>query len=163
MGDIKTHEHGGATTRGGEYSEGARRVHWENTRAAYDKYYCDGCDQHQTYYRGDEDYGNYNSEGEYACASIENYYDGSCGYTSYDEEYRCWHQCETEHGGYYNDYDGEKTGGYETTYPPTDDDSGPTSREGGRGHRGEDGMCGIATHTPTMATILKRAIEREEM
>merc|ERR1711862_901672 len=67
-------------------------------------------------------------------SSIENYYDGSCGYTSYDEEYRCWHQCENEYGGYYNDYDGETTGGYETTYPPTDDDSGPTSREGGRGH-----------------------------
>merc|ERR1711862_972284 len=39
----------------------------------------------------------------------------------------------------------------------------PTSREGGRGHRGDDGMCGIAEHTPTMATILKRTIEREEM
>ena len=176
-------EQSNATTRGGEYSEGARRVHWENTRAAYDKYYCDGCDQHQTYYRGDEDYGNYNSdgyytnvelehhendscgcnvheanygdyiyyhgqdgygdynsEGEYACASIENYYDGSCGYTSNEDKYRCWHNeydethCENEYGGYYNDYVGAKTGGYETIDPPTDDDSGPTSREGGRGH-----------------------------
>merc|ERR1711982_273449 len=43
--------------------------------------------------------------------------------------------------------------------PPTDDDSGPTSREGGRGHRGEDGMCGIATHTPKMATKLERITE----
>merc|ERR1711862_118860 len=74
----------------------------------------------------------------------------------YEEEYRCWHHYEYE-------YDGETTGGYETTYPPTDDDSGLTSREGGRGHREDDGMCSIAEHTPTMATILKRAIEREEM
>merc|ERR1711862_308496 len=71
--DIKTHEHSGATTRGGEYSEGARRVHWENTRAAYDKYYCDGCDQHQTYYRGDEDYGNYNSDGYYTYVELEHH------------------------------------------------------------------------------------------
>merc|ERR1712176_443097 len=190
--EFKTNEHSSATARGGEY----------NTRTAYNDYDCNGYSQHHTYYRGDEDYGNYNSdgyytnvkledheydscgcnvheanygdyiyyhgqdgygdynsEGEYACASIENYYDGSCGYTSYDEEYRCWHQCENEYGGYYNDYDGEKTGGYETTYPPTDDDSGPTSREGGRGHRGEDGMCGIATHTPNMATRLERITE----
>merc|ERR1711862_196815 len=35
----------------------------------------------------------------------------------------------------------------------------PTPREGGRGHRGEDGMCGIATHTPNMATRLERITE----
>ena len=181
--EFKTHEHSNATTRGGEYSESDLHGHWENTRTAYNEYYCDGDNQHQTYYRGDEDYGNYNSdgyytnvelehhendscgynvheanygnyiyyhgqdgygdynsEGEYACASINNYNDGSCGYTSYEEEYRCWHNeydgthCENEYGGYYNDYVGATTGGYETNYPPTDDDSGPTSREGGRGH-----------------------------
>merc|ERR1711862_615530 len=206
-------EQSNATTRGGEYNEGALRGHWENTRAAYDKYYCDGCNQHQTYYREDGDYGtynsdgyytdveledheydscgcdvhaadyghyiyyhgqdgygDYNSEGEYACASISNYNDGSCGYTSYEDEYGCddntyggGNHCDTEYGGYYNDYVGAKNGGYETIDPPTDDDSGPTSREGGRRHRKDNGMCGIAEHTPTMATILKRAIEREEM
>ena len=194
---IKTHEQSSATTRGGKY-----------TRTAYNKYYCDGSNQHQTYYRGDGDYGNYNSdgyytdvelehygydscgcnvheandghyiyyhgqdgygdynsEGEYACASIENYNDGSCGYTSYEEEYRCGHSeydgkhCANEYGGYYNYYVGANTGGYEPNYPPTDDDSGPTSREGGRGHREEEEMCGIATHTPNMATRLERITE----
>merc|ERR1711982_122583 len=106
--------------------------------------------------------------GEYACASINNYNDGSCGYTSYEEGYRCWHNkydgthCENEYGGYYNDYVGAKTGGYEPTYPPTDDDSGPTSREGGRGHREEDGMCGITEHTPNMATVINEKHNEEE-
>merc|ERR1711982_294610 len=87
MGDIKTHEHSGATTRGGEYSEDARRVHWENTRAAYDKYYCDGCDQHQTYYRGDEDYGNYNSDGYYTYVELEHHENDSCGYNVHEANY----------------------------------------------------------------------------
>merc|ERR1712176_215541 len=202
--EFKTHEHSNATARGGEH----------NTLTAYNDYDCDGYSQHHTFYRGDEDYGNYNSdgyytnvelehhgydscgcnvheanygeyiyyhgqdgygdynsEGEYACASIENYYDGSCGYTSYedgyygcdDNTYGGGNHCDIEYGGYYNYYGGAKTGGYKIIDPPKDDDSGPTSREGGRGHREDDGMCGIAEHTPTMATILKRAIEREEM
>merc|ERR1711862_958890 len=101
-------------------------------------------------------------------ASVTDYNDGSCGYTSYEEDYRCWHNeydgthCENEYGGYYNDYVGATTDGYETNYPPTDDDSGPTSREGGRGYREEDGMCGIAKHTPTMATVLKGKLREEE-
>merc|ERR1712003_289060 len=55
-----------------------------------------------------------------------------------------------------------KTGGYETIDPPTDDDSGPTSREGGRGHREGDEMCGITEHTPNMATVLKGKRKKEE-
>ena len=95
---------------------------------------------HTYYYHGEDGHGTDNSEGDYARATINNYNDGSCGYTSYEEEYRCYNDtyggnhCKTEYGGYYNEYVGAKTGEYETNYPPTDDDSGPTSREGGRGH-----------------------------
>ena len=119
-------------------------------------------DGYNKYYHGDDGYGEYYSGGEYACANIENYNDGSCGYTSYEGEYRCWHNeydgnhCENEYGGYYNYCVGAR---YEPNYPPTDDDSGPTSREGGRGHQEEEEMCGIATHTPNMATRLERITE----
>merc|ERR1711862_567433 len=157
-------EHGNATTRGGEYNEGALRGHWENTRAAYDKYYCDGCNQHQTYYREDGDYGTYNSDGYYTDVELEDHEYDSCGCDVHEADYGHYIYYHGQDGyGYYNDYVGAKTGGYETINPPTDDDSGPTSREGGRGRREDDGMCGIAEHTPTMATILKRAIEREEI
>ena len=194
--EARAHERSSATTRGGEYSGSAARGHWNNNRTAYNYYYCDGDNQHHTYYRGDGGYGTYNSdgyytgveldyygydscgyndneanyvhnmyyhgndghgtynsEGDYACANINTYNDGSCGYTSYEEEYRCYSNTyegnhgKDEYGGYYNEYVGAKTDGYETNYPPTDDDSGPTSREGGRGHREEDEMCGIAEHT----------------
>ena len=191
--EIKTHEHSSATTRGGEYSGSALRGHWENTRTAYNDYYCDGCNQHHTHYRGDGGYGIYNndgdytgvkldyyrcdscgynndeanyvhniyyhsddghgtygSKGDYARAIINNYNDGSCGYTSYEEDYGCYHNtygggnhCKTKYGGYYNDYVGAKTGGHEMNYPP-----------------GGDEMCGIAEHTPNMATVLKENLKK---
>ena len=89
-----------------------------NVQEADDGYYI--------YYQGQDGYGDYNSEGEYACANIINYNDGSCGHTSYedgyygcdDNTYGGGNHCDTEYGGYYNDYVGAKTGGYETIDPP---------------------------------------------
>ena len=76
------------------------------------------------YYHGNDGYGTYNSEGEYACSNIHNYNDGSCGYTGYEEEYGCCYyanggyHCGDEYGGYYDEYVGAYTDGYETNYPP---------------------------------------------
>ena len=76
------------------------------------------------YYHSNDGYGTNNSNGDYARATINNYNDGSCGHTSYKEEYGCYNNtyggnhCETEYSGYYNEYAGAKTGGYETNYPP---------------------------------------------
>ena len=94
--EIKIHEHSSATTRGGEYSGSALRGHWENTRTAYNKYYCDGCNQHHTYYRGDRGYGNYNSNGYYTDIELEDYGYDSCGYNVHEADY-----------GYYTYYHGQ--------------------------------------------------------
>ena len=96
--EIKTHEHSSATTRGGEYSGSTLRGHWENTRTAYNKYYCDGCNQHQTYYRGDGDYGKYNSDGYYTDVELEHYGYDSCGCNV--------HEANDGHYIYYHGQDG---------------------------------------------------------
>ena len=164
----RAHEHSSATTRGGEYSGSAARGHWNNTRTANNYYDCDGYYQHHTYYREDGGYGNYNSDGEYTGVELDYYGHDSCGYNDYEENDGCYYytyggyHCEDEYGGYYNGYVGAETDGYETNYPPTDDDSGPTSREGGQGHREEDEMCCIAEHTSDMATILKEKLKEKE-
>ena len=78
-------------------------------------------DGYNRYYHGDDGYEEYNSEGEYACANIENYNEGSCGYTNqygrYDDNYGGSH-CRSEYDGYYNGYVGTETNGDETNYPP---------------------------------------------
>ena len=94
-----------------------------------DSYWNDSCgynvheanDGYNRYYHGDDGYGEYNSKGKYAYANIDNYNDGSCGYTSqygcYDNNYGgnyYW----SEYGGYYNGYVGAATDGDETNYPP---------------------------------------------
>lgn len=55
-----------------------------------------------------------------------------------------------------NKYVSPATDGYVTNFPlkDEDEDSGPTSREGGRGHRIEE-MCGIVDYTNDMATRMK--------
>ena len=127
-------------------------------RAAYsENYNCN--DEYNKYYDyTDEGYGTYNSGGEYAHANNDNYNVGNYGYT---EEYDgcCYYASDgyycnnDEYGGYYNEYYGysnkyvgPETDEYETNFPLNDEDSGPTSREGGRGHSiGE--RCVIADHT----------------
>ena len=98
-------EHSNATTRGGDYNEGALRGHWENTRAAYDKYYCDECDQHQTYYRGDGDYGTYNSDGYYTDVELEDHKYDSCGCDVHEADYGYYIYDHGQDG--YGDYNSE--------------------------------------------------------
>ena len=92
--------------------------YWNNSRE-YNVH--EANDGYNRYYHGDDGYGEYYSGGEYACANIENYNDGSCGYTN---QYGCddndyggsyyW----SEYSGYYNGYVGAATDGNETNYPP---------------------------------------------
>merc|ERR1711862_880518 len=96
---------GGATTRGGEYSGSALRGHWENTRTAYNKYYCDGGNQHHTYYRGDGGYGNYNSDGYYTDVKLEDYGYDSCGYNVHEADYGYYTYYNRQDG--YGDYNSE--------------------------------------------------------
>ena len=143
----------------------SRRYHDEERGEEYnacDAYneYCNGNDEYS-----DEGYGTYNSDDDYAHASINNYDVGNCGYT--DEYDGCCYytndeyHCNNEYGGYYNEYYGypneyvgPETNGNETNFPLNDEDSGPTPREGGRGHSiGE--RCGIADHTSDMTTEIK--------
>ena len=81
-------------------------------------------DGYNMYYHGEEDNGDYNSEGEYACAIIDNYYDGSCGYTGqygcYDDNYG-GNYCNSEYGGDYNGNVGAETDAYETNDPPAEE------------------------------------------
>ena len=106
-------------------------------------------DGYNRYYHGDDGYEEYNSEGKYACANIENYNEGSCGYTNqygrYDDNYGGSH-CRSEYDGYYNGYVGTETDGDETNYPPTEDDE----------------RCGIAVTTSDMATILEEKLKEKE-
>ena len=115
----------------------------------------------QTRYYDEERGGEYNAHTAYNECGNDNdeytdEYDG-CYYYTNDG-----HHCKRdEYGGYYNEYErysnehvGPETGEYETIYPPNDEDSGPTPREGGRGHSIKE-MCGIADHTNDEATVVE--------
>lgn len=116
--------------------------------------YCNGHDKYNTCYYSDEGYGTYNSDGDYAHASINNYDVGNCGYT--DEYDGCCYytndgyHCNNEYGRYYNEYYGclnkyvgPETDGNETNFPLNDD----SIKE----------MCGVADHTNNRATEMKLA------
>ena len=97
------------------------------------------------YYYSDDGDGTYISDDDYTRATDNNYNYCSCGYTSYEEEYGYYknayddNHCETEYGGYYNEYVRANADGYETNDPPTE----------------KDEMCGISEHTANIATVLK--------
>ena len=137
-----------------------------NACDAYNEY-CNGHDEYNTCYYSDEGYGTYNSDGDYAHASINNYDVGNCGYTDEYDGCRYYtndeYHCNNEYGGYYNEYYGypneyvgQETDGNETNFPLDDEDPGPTSRESGRGYSIKE-RCGVADHTNVMATKMKLA------
>ena len=104
----EVHERSSATTRGGEFSGSALRGHWRNTRTAYNYYYCDGCNQHHTHYRGDGGYGTYNSDGYYTGVELDYYGYDSCGYNDDEANY--------VHNIYYHGDDGHGTYNSEGDY-----------------------------------------------
>ena len=89
-------EHNLRQTRGGKYSGSALRGHWNNTRIAYKNDNCNGVDH--TYYCGDGDYGNYNSDGYYTDVELEHYGYDSCGCNV--------HEANDGHYIYYHGQDG---------------------------------------------------------
>ena len=72
-----------------EQSSAKKRGDKHNNRTTYNNDYCDGYNkQHSTsYYRGDRDYGYYNSNGDYTDIYLDyNGYD-ICGYYNYEANY----------------------------------------------------------------------------
>ena len=96
----EAHERSSATTGGGEYSGSALRGHWNNTRTAYKNDHCNGADH--THYRGDGDYGYYNSDGYYTGVEPEYYGNDSCGCNVYEanDGYYRYHHGEDSYGNY---------------------------------------------------------------
>ena len=99
---TEAHERSSATTRGGEYSGSALRGHWNNTRTADKNDYCNGAEEHHTYYRGDGGYGYYNSNGDYTGVEPDYYGNDSCGYNVHDanDEYDRYYHSEDGYGNY---------------------------------------------------------------
>lgn len=142
------------------YHNGEREEEY-NAHTAYNEY-GNNNDRYNTYYYTDNGCGTYNSDGKDSHANINNYKVGNCGHT--DEFDGCcyytnngYHCKGDKYGRYYNKYEGysnkyvgPKTEGYKTNFPLNDEDSGPTSREGGRGYSIKE-MCGIADHTKDIA------------
>ena len=123
-------------------------------RAAYNKY-CNSNNNYNSYYYTDKGYGTFNSDGEYAHANsnnnVDNFgdteeYDGCCyyangGYCCDNDDYDRYYN---NYEGYLDEYVGPETGGYETNFPPNDEDYGPTSPQ-------------------TAKTLENEMTEREEM